>query len=120
MKTAPQTTTQVENVLRNYRSYGMLGGLIFGLLTGIFISGPNFSVWPALRSVLVIFGSGFIGCLLGYFLSCLAIGSTAHSSGAGTYSSGSDPDISPEVHHFGGHDSASCGSDGGDCGGGDV
>jgi hypothetical protein len=99
-------------VVYSYASYGLLGGLLLGLLTGIFISGPNFAEWSALRSVLVMFGSGFIGGLLGYVIPSLAVGSTAGGAGAGSYSSGSGSDGGS-----GGHGSGGCGGDGGDGGG---
>ena len=109
------TETQGEKVVYSYASYGLLGGLLLGLLIGLFISGPNFAEWSALRSVFVIFCSGFVGGLLGYVLPSLAVGSIAGGAGAGAYSSDSGSDGGS-----GSHDSGSCGGDGGDCGGGDA
>jgi hypothetical protein len=114
------TETQGEKVVYSYATYGLFGGLLFGLLIGLFISGPNFAEWSALRSVLVIFGSGFVGGLLGYVLPSLAVGSTAGGSGAGVYSSDSFSDGGTGAHDSGGCDSGGDSGDGGGCGGGDA
>ena len=115
LKMNTHTETQGEKVVHSYASYGLLGGLLLGLLIGLFISGPNFAEWSALRSVLIIFGSGFVGGLLGYVLPSFAVGSVAGSSGADAYSPDSNSDGG-----WGGYDSGGCGGDGGSCGGGDA
>lgn len=116
MKTSQKTPTQGQNLVNRYSTYGLLGGTFFGLLVGVLVSGPRFALWPAVQSVAVIFGSGFVGGLLGYILPGMAIGST--TSGRGT--DVSSP-ISTSDGGSSGYDSSSCsGGDGGSCGGGDA
>lgn len=70
----------LQSALMN-RKYGLFGGLGTGLLVGVFISGPNFYVWPASTSLAVIGASIAVGGFIGSFVVTLAVGSLIGGSG---------------------------------------
>lgn len=106
MDTTKQTEAQGKKVLNKYTTYGLIVGLFFGLVTGILISGPNFSVWPVSSSLLAIVGSGAGGALHGFLLPGLAFGFVAggpHDENNSTTASDGNPGTS---------DSGGCSGDG--------
>ena len=106
MDASKQTETPGQKALNKYATYGLIAGLFIGLVTGILISGPNFSVWPVSSSFLAIAGSGVGGALLGFILSGLALGFTAggaHDENSATTATSTDGDSG----------SGDCGGDGG-------
>ena len=103
MSASKQTETQGQKILNKYTVYGLIAGLFIGLITGILVSGPNFSVWPVSTSLLVIAGSGVGGALLGFILPGLAVGFTA---------GGAHEETNAATSSDGGSGSGDCGGDG--------
>jgi hypothetical protein len=69
--------TPSGQVVRRYQTYGLLGGIALGLLTGILVSGPHFSEWPVSRSLSLILCCVAGGALAGWALLAMAAGSLA-------------------------------------------
>ena len=98
--------------LRRYRSYGLWGGLILGIVAGIIVGGPQFREW---ENPLRVWGTllascAAVGAIVGFFFfSLLAPGTAVGSHGVG---GGSGADSGGGVGGGGG-------DGGGDGGGGD-
>lgn len=66
-----------------FRSFGLLGGVVGGLLVGVLISGPHFYEWPVRYSLSVVLLSGVGGALMGWFCLAIAAGSVAGGGAVG-------------------------------------
>jgi len=88
---------------RNYRAYGLWGGIALGGFTGILISGPHFDEWSAGVSLALVLACTASGALIGWLFLSIASGSVAgggawgaghaeggDASGAGGHGSGGD------------------------------
>lgn len=63
-----------EPITRQYRTYGLMGGLAMGLLSGVLVSGPHFQEWPVSRSLVLILCFVAGGALIGWTLLAIAVG----------------------------------------------
>ncbi len=66
--------TPARQVTRQYQTYGLMGGIAMGFLTGILVSGPHFQEWPVSRSLVVIVCFVGGGAAIGWTLLAMAVG----------------------------------------------
>ena len=84
-------------VLARYARYGLLGGLLLGMVVGVVAVGPYFYAWPGIRSASAIAGACVFGALAGRAAAWLALSFLGHavSPGAAEHEDGvplSSPD----------------------------
>ncbi len=63
-----------EQITRQYRTYGLMGGVAMGLLTGTLVSGPHLLEWPISRSLVLILCFIAGGALIGWTFLTIAVG----------------------------------------------
>ena len=66
--------TPSGQVARRYQTYGLLGGVAMGLLTGVLVGGPHFLEWPVSRSLILIFCFVAGGALIGWTFLAIVVG----------------------------------------------
>lgn len=95
-------------------SGGSSSGLGVGLLSGIFIGGPNFHTWPFATVLYVIVGSGVIGALMGYLAIAIIVGTQIRGSSPDFCALDSDHSFDDQIGHADASDHSSIGSHGGE------
>jgi hypothetical protein len=66
--------TLSEQIPHQYRTYGLMGGVALGLVSGVLVSGPHFLEWPVSRSLVLILCFVAGGALIGWTFLAIAIG----------------------------------------------
>jgi hypothetical protein len=59
--------------LKQYASYGLVGGAAFGLLVGVLAAGPHFHDWPVSQSLTTIVGLVLLGSIVGRLAAAMAV-----------------------------------------------
>ena len=77
------TSHRATEVVRKYRSIGLIGGFGLGALAGVMVAGPHFSEWALGRTAMTIGGATFLGGLIGYIAAEIAIAREASGCGPG-------------------------------------
>lgn len=100
--------------LQRYKRCGLLGGLGVGLLSGIFIGGPNFHTWPVSTVLYVIVGSSVIGALMGCLAIAIIVGTQIRGTSPYFCALDSDHSFDDQIGHADASDHSSLGSHGGE------
>jgi hypothetical protein len=113
MDAARRSQAPAEPVRRRFAKYGVVGGVLVGVLLGVVYSGPHIRDWELGATLLVTLGFAVGGLLLGYIAEVAAKASMADGGTGGGFGGrhgvGSDAQDSSDDHG----DSGGAGADGG-------